>query len=638
MKILFLLTFNQMKSLSKVHQVVILSALVLLWPALTHAQSTSFVQITDPHLFDPGDDGVQNRAALAACVKALNDRMKEGADYKFAVITGDIGIENLVSQVVDSGSKKRVHEDPITTDQRLEEGASQLASILAPTKIGLWFFVAGNNDLFVEGPNLTDYKNFLVKLQTKLSGLKIRDLSENAGDPKESAFSGFKIIGFNNASFKNNNDICRLWENRITQRSYVENVIQQLQPTGQQALIFYHIPEVDDPHIVLNADAKTLNDREIISGSCANQKDFKDWFKAWKSTDSNGYRYSSWFVHPDVVRAWKEKVVRNPKILGLFAGHLHDWRRENYSGSISKLHVCPPLAVKLQDKQPGQARGFQEVAVDVSGRINRTVFWYDAANNTFDTTPTRKSNELELAALYEAQQQWAEAENYYREAAAKAETSAVREAGLAGLRRVKYPNHPWVNSALAWTDPALLAPFVLRPLALILFVLILGILVIAIQEGSSELVISAFDGDEGMSKRLATGFPAVKAKVKRLLDSPNRIFVPQGVLNAFPFVSPRLNQFFPQDAFEVAGVKIPNLNVLVKWIVRPRVHVDGGAVSHKTYTFVYAEVWRRRLWFGSRLAFVVTREIPIGTTNSEEFENFIYEVYLKGYAAATRTH
>jgi hypothetical protein len=88
-------------------------------------------------------------------------------------------------------------------------------------------------------------------------------------------------------------------------------------------------------------------------------------------------------VNDEIHQQWKENVVKNPKVLGLFAGHLHDWRRESYSGSLSKLCICPPLATKLQDKSPSQARGFQEVVVEATGNISRTIFWFDAANNTF---------------------------------------------------------------------------------------------------------------------------------------------------------------------------------------------------------------------------------------------------------------
>jgi hypothetical protein len=578
----------------------------------THAQSVRFVQITDPHLFDPGDQGEKNRAALAACVATLNQRIDDQADFQFVVVTGDIGIENLISHADSSGN--RILEDQPTQDRQLEEGARQLASILAPTKIPHWLFVPGNNDLYLEQPDLKYYKRFIEALKDKLPGLHITDLCADDGKQNTLPINGLTLIGFNNASFKNDNDFKRISSNKETQRRYVEQVMEPLKNKDVKALIFYHIPEVDDPYIVLDGDLTTGEKREPYTGP------FPD---------------SSWFVDAEILGLWRKNVVNNPKVLGLFAGHLHDWRQETYSGSLSKLHICPPLAIKRQDKTPLQARGFAEVTVGATGRIERNILWFDTAENTFafKKEPIKKNNELELAAFYERERQWSEAESHYREAAAKAETTSVREAALTGLMRVKNPNYPWVKAALAWTDPAFLAPFVLRPLAVIIFVLIVVIIVIAIRTGYSAMVIHPFEGEETTAKRLDSGFPAVRAKVANLANllSTSRILDPENVHYAFPFLSPQLDQFFPEQAFDVAGVKIPNLNVLVKWLVRPRIQVNGGSVVHATYTFVYAEIWRREFWFGSHLAVVVTRQIPNGPRNATELENFIYDVYLKGH-------
>ncbi len=617
----------------KPYRLLVFAALVLWCPAITYAQSINFVQVTDPHLFDAGDEGFQNKAALAACVKAINRRMNEGADYKFAVVTGDIGIENLVSHIVDPDTKKREHEDVATTERQLEEGAGQLASILAPTKIGLWFFVAGNNDLFEENPDLADYKSFLAKLQSKLQGLKIRDLSENAGSPAEAAFPGFKVIGFNNASFKNNNDLCRLWANRKAQVSYVDSVVQHVKASSAKALIFYHIPEVDDPHIVLNADPNTLAARDKATGACAKERDFADWFKGWQNSDSNGYRYSSWFVHPDVVKVWKEKVVRDSSVIGLFAGHLHDWRRGNYSGSLSKLYICPPLAVKLQGDKLSQARGFQEIAVDAGGGISRTIFWFDALDQSFDTEPSSKNNELELALTYENSHDWQQAETHFAEAAKTASSTYARNNALAGLARMRVAQQSWFKNLADWSDPLIsLGTFLLRVIVAGGILLVLFIGGTAVSDSWSALVVHEFDGDEDLAKSVARRFPAVAAKVKKLMESPGQVVLPANV-TSIPFLAPSLEGLLPAEAFEVAGVKIPDLNVLLRWIVRPQFQVTGGSVQSRQTTFVYAQIWRRRNWFSLRFVTVITRDIPKRAGRAKEIENFIYDIYLKANAS-----
>jgi hypothetical protein len=72
------------------------------------------------------------------------------------------------------------------------------------------------------------------------------------------------LIGFNNASFKNDNNPIRLQDPNIekAQRGYIERVITHLKGEDVRALVFYHIPEVDDPHIVLNADRTTGEQRK----------------------------------------------------------------------------------------------------------------------------------------------------------------------------------------------------------------------------------------------------------------------------------------------------------------------------------------------------------------------------------------
>jgi len=623
--------------------IILAIAVILISTTTPQAQSVSFVQLTDPHLFDPGDEGTQNRSAMAACIKALNARVDAKADYKFAVVTGDLGIENLVSHITDPNTKKRELEDTTTLERNLEEGANQLASILAPAKIQLWIFVPGNNDLFDEQPNLEYYKRFLDKLKNKLPGLKIQDLCQQDGNENTYSIDGLTLIGFNNASFKNNNDPCRRRDNQKKQSDYVEQVVKHLRPDGPPALIFYHIPEVDDPHIVLNADAGIPEKRKAPCGdSSPPAKPGKAKRKAGNvatssvasTTDVGPYPDMSWFVEPAVFQAWKEKVVKNKKVLGLFAGHLHDWRRENYEGSLSKLYVCPPLAVKLQNK-PSQARGFQDVATDAAGRITRTIFWFNNADSTFDTDPSSRSNELELARFYEGTQQWQQAESHFSEAAKTAPSSFIRNEALEGMTRARDAQHPMLKSVMAWTDPVFLAPYVIRPFGLLAILTFIFIAFIAIKEGYNSIVIHPFDGDDELAKALVVRFPAVGAKVTRLLESPNRVFL-QATVQTPPIVVPRLKELLPTEAFEIAGIKVPDLNVLLRWIVRPRFQVSGGFSPSGQLTLVYAEVRRRRKWFALSPVASVTRSIPIGPRRETELEIFIYEIYLRANASNTK--
>jgi hypothetical protein len=305
-------------------------------------------------------------------------------------------------------------------------------------------------------------------------------------------------------------------------------------------------------------------------------------------------------------------------------------RTDNYlSGSLSKLYVCPPLAVKLQDSTPSQARGFQEVTIDAEGAVNAKVFWLNRADQTFDTDPSSLSSLMQMALFYEAAREWPEAAAAFTEVAKNATSNAVRNSALAGLKRVREAQYPGLKTALRWTDwlPTL-GTLLLRVLPALIIVLALLIIGLALRESFGAMVIYPFDGDEALSKRLAVGFPAIRAKEITTLGLPSSL--PQVVAVVHPFVPPRLEDLLPPESFEVSGMKVPNFSIILKWLMRPRFRVTGGILQTPPHRYVYAEVWRRKwTWFGSRLATVVTRKIPRGAPRTVEIEHFIIDVYLK---------
>jgi Calcineurin-like phosphoesterase len=610
----------RIRRIPKARYLFLIIALSVTCSVRAGAQEVRFVQITDPHLFDGGEEETENKGVLTACIKKINEEIGEQADYKFAVVTGDIGIENLVSEKKGDNRIKFAQEK---IDQQLEQGTAQLASILSASKIPVWLFLPGNNDLFDEEPDTQYYRIFIHKLQSKLPGLKVIDLcpEEPEADKQELGvyrLGAFAFIGFNNASFKNNNAPVRIPVNKDKQLKYVRQVARRAESNDILSVyVFYHIPELDDPHIVLNGDEEIPAKR--------------------RAYDSNPYPRSSWFVHKDVHDEWKNLIVSNMKVRGLFAGHYHDWRRDTYlshhwmqtndylSGSLSKLYICPPLAIKLQDDKPSQARGFQEVTIDGMGRISPKILWFNAADRTFDSDPSVRSNQLQLALFYEAAREWPEAETNFAEAAKNAPSNAVRDSALAGLKRVKEAQHPGLKTVLRWTDwlPTFWT-LLLRVLPVLIIALVFFIIGLAVWESYGSMVIYPFDGDEALAKRLAVGFPATRAKVATILEPGASVTV------VYPYVSPSLEEMFPQDSFEVGGIKVPNLSIILKWLVRPRFQVTGGVLQTPPQRYVYAEVWRRRwTWFGSRLVMVVTREIPRGALRTIEIENFIFDVFLK---------
>ena len=139
-----------------------------------------FVQITDPHMFDEEKEATENKAALAACVRKINEEMAKGADYKFIVVTGDIGIENLVSVVKEKdGEKKRELKERREIEENIKNGAAELAYLMAPSKVRTWLFVPGNNDLVGEDiTTLNFYQQFIEELKKNVRpwGMEVKDL------------------------------------------------------------------------------------------------------------------------------------------------------------------------------------------------------------------------------------------------------------------------------------------------------------------------------------------------------------------------------------------------------------------------------------------------------------------------------
>jgi hypothetical protein len=437
---------------------LILFGLYIFLSSSAHAQ-VNFVQITDPHIFDDSneEDGsrLDDKAALASFVEKINQRVAEksaenGSPYDFVVVTGDLGIEQLLKGV-----------DERERGNKLRAAAVELASMIGLSKVEKWLFVPGNNDLLDENPiNIRYYNEFIEALREAVKGaenkIDITDLcaednSETGGQSglaKKKFFQirNYAFIGFNDASFMNSDrnpdgsarvggPAVRISENFDVQMKNVAEVSRQLDNKDiKYAYIFYHIPEIDDPSFV------TLNDeQEPLKTRYAN-----------RNLIGSPYVYSAWFVKSEVREEWN-KVVTNPKVMGLFAGHFHDYKRSTYqslqwlrtpfylSDTITKLHVCPPLALKKQKGKEGQARGFQEVYVNKDGKVSARLFWLGQAgwNLSAEVAALEAASlkQLELGRTYEGLNRLKEAEAAYVKAA-ESDWTPTRQTALGSLKRV----------------------------------------------------------------------------------------------------------------------------------------------------------------------------------------------------------
>jgi len=334
------------------------------------ADTVSFVQITDPHIFDCKGDAEGNKKALQWCINEINGRFGPSADYKFIVVTGDLGLEGLPC----GGNEKE--RAPAVGDK-----AKELADIIKESKVKQWLFLPGNNDLVREDPaDIGTFHRFIDALKEKVPPeMQIVDFCPRDGDQSSGVLDigGCRFIGFNNASFKSDDSAENAATFESKQLKNVDEVVARLaDPRFKSAYIFYHIPEIDDPYCI-SLDPTKPEDNEILKKRETSRGEIGKEFPC-----------SAWTVTRAVRDKWNQ-VVADERVKGLFAGHFHSADEESYTGlgwirsagyaagSLLKLQVCPPVASKKQEDKPTQARGFREVSIDCEKKEKKSqVFWY----------------------------------------------------------------------------------------------------------------------------------------------------------------------------------------------------------------------------------------------------------------------
>jgi hypothetical protein len=266
------------------------------------------------------------------------------------VVTGDLGLEKLQDSAV------------------MAKAAQDLAALIQPCHVDQWFFLPGNNDLLHEAPrSIALYRAFMQSLIQADPRKKIVDFCPQ-DDGKSGAFDHdqCRFIGFDNASFKSRHSAAEARENESEQLLRIDRVLARLQAPGfENAYIFFHIPDSDDPYLALTNDTRAKTREELAAPP---------------------YQYSAWTVTPKVRDRWQQ-VVNDPRVKGLFAGHFHffgrdayEWDRSNpalLTGSAAKLYVAPPMSGKYQQGYIPQARGFREVAIENGKFTKNKIVWRD---------------------------------------------------------------------------------------------------------------------------------------------------------------------------------------------------------------------------------------------------------------------
>ena len=189
-----------------------------------------------------------------------------------------------------------------------------------------------------------------------------------------------------------------------------------------------------------------------------------------------------------------------------------------------------------------------------------------------------EDNELQLGQFYESQGMWMEAEAHFSKAAENTASPVARVTALNGLWRVRNAQSPFSRRLLADTNFLLIwGGFLARILVVAVLVWIFVMFFVALGGNYRALVIRSFKGEKSVADRLSVAFPAVRARVSSTLGATRPIFLPEIVRTVYPFVSPRLTELLPNEAFEMVGIKVPGLGQFLGLFARPRFEVHGGS-------------------------------------------------------------
>lgn len=406
------------------HICFLLVTIMLLISNCARAESLRFVQITDPHLFEPDNKNRETRNSLMYFylaieqVNKINQNLKHNNEniLDFILLSGDLGIEKLLDLVPSSGkegaltfAKEGKVFDIVKNEKKWDKALSDLANVLQDSDVKTWLLVPGNNDIYEDMPEtIKFYQDFLAELkqceQIKKSKIQIVDFRLESSDTTLSNLKpgiyekgNLLILGFDNSFFKNQgslkafltNDNKPKNEKDTTAYKYVQKLSDTLNSSKQKyAYIFMHIPEVDDPWLA-KFDVNDIDEKNPV-------------YKRMKKVRAESLElaetlnpYSSWTVPGYIRKKWEDLVtsknLAGPEVKGIFTGHFHDKAQNTYLGFhwlkshdyipeiLNKLYISPAVSIKnqlayLSDEDC--SRGMQYVTIDGdNGAVKRKIIW-----------------------------------------------------------------------------------------------------------------------------------------------------------------------------------------------------------------------------------------------------------------------
>lgn len=408
--------FNNIKSF------FVLSIFVSLIFTSNAFATVKFVHLTDPHMFESkhrhheADNSYTYSFLGIEVVNELADQHKKMGDpIDFALFSGDFGVEKLVKEIpVDKQSNQGIiidHEGSkrhfVIDDKKWQAGVIKLSNVIKRSKVDLWLFVPGNNDLFEEIPETVHfYEKFVKDLNTVLvaqkSAVRIVDFRQESTDrigdnpPGVLKIEDKILLGWDNAFFKNNYSIKPFLKpdgtpkdfTEFTEYKSIKRLEQALETSdAKYAYIFLHIPEVDDPwRVQFQIDDDDNNDNTVCQA-------LREAERLSPKLAKGLYPYSAWMVPYNVRVMWEDFVLNNkdsrPTIKGLFAGHFHDHNKSTFYSFdwmktvhykkkiLDMYHIAPSISLKNQAEFPikDRARGLQFVEIKENGNVSAKIHW-----------------------------------------------------------------------------------------------------------------------------------------------------------------------------------------------------------------------------------------------------------------------
>lgn len=400
-----------------------------------------FVHVTDPHLFydsitEKWDDRVRNhqeklnQEAFSALIDSLDGL--PGPDPAFLVVSGDFGLDRFAAELQGPTatpatpaatatptptppstpapeSTPAPTPAPTTTpaptatpaptpgpaaSANVDSAVKYLVSVLGRSRVKDIYLVPGNNDVggeAADGKPVEAVQSFWNRVQDGLkdTGVTLHDLTScyfhdglPSGCYAEVQRTSYWLVGFPSQSFKNGVDDARS-KVQQAQLEKLGSLVSEVAAKGKRVLIVTHIPEIDDPHVLAENDMKLA--RELAS---ADEK------AKWSPDRPEWAASSPWNMRRAAFDKWRE-IMGQQAVAGVLAGHFHDSHKEIYRppydwatssaerANLDKLYLAPPLSMRFQDESPIQARGFALFRLRDGDDPERTLFWYDRKQRTF---------------------------------------------------------------------------------------------------------------------------------------------------------------------------------------------------------------------------------------------------------------